>query len=171
MAEEKRTLHIVCDGDDPTIRFAADELRRCLNLATGWEADGECTCDDINDIHVGPSSVYGVDMPGVADPDLDDAVRIEVRNGGGYIAGINPRSVLLAVYRYLTQLGCRWVRPGKDGEYIPKLDRLADVDLTRNPLLSPPWNLHRGRGQRAARDRHGRLDAQARLQLLLHPVP
>ena len=35
------------------------------------------------------------------------------------IAGVNPRSVLLGVYRLLREMGCRWLRPGDDGEIIP----------------------------------------------------
>ena len=50
---------------------------------------------------------------------FDDEIYIDVRGGNGVIAGLNPRSVLLAVYRYLTELGFRWVRPGKDGEVLP----------------------------------------------------
>ena len=38
------------------------------------------------------------------------------------IAGSNPRSVLLGVYRFLRELGCRWLRPGKYGEIIPQKD-------------------------------------------------
>lgn len=133
MAEVKQTLHIVCEGSDPTVRFAAEELRRCLAIATGWEVGTDCTCDDINDIHVGLSCDIGITPPKVADPDLDDAVLIYVKNGGGYISGANPRSVLLAVYRYLTELGCRWVRPGTDGEYIPHLDHLKDVEINEMP--------------------------------------
>lgn len=38
----------------------------------------------------------------------------------GIVAGVNHRSVLLAAYRYLAELGCRWVRPGADGEYLPR---------------------------------------------------
>ena len=53
---------------------------------------------------------------------LDDAYHIDVTNGAGVIAGSNARSVLLGVYRFLHELGCRWVRPGTDGEIIPKAD-------------------------------------------------
>ena len=134
MAEEKRTI-IVCEGDDPTIRFACEELCRYLSAATGWKAEiGECVCDDGGlDIHVGLPASIGLEAPEVADPEMDDAVMIEVCNGGGYIAGVQPRSVLLAVYLFLTELGVRWPRPGKDDEHVPKLDRLADVKLSERP--------------------------------------
>jgi len=133
MAEDKNTLHIVCSSSDPTVRFAAEELGRCLAVATGREVDDRCACDDVPDIHVELCSDLGVEPPEVADPDLDDAIDIMVRNGGGYVAGNNPRSVLLAVYRYLTELGCRWVRPGRDGEYIPHLEQLPDVEIRETP--------------------------------------
>ncbi|MBQ8583405.1 MAG: DUF4838 domain-containing protein, partial [Clostridia bacterium] len=47
---------------------------------------------------------------------------IDCDTEGGIIAGDNPRSVLLAVYEYLRQNGCRWLYPGIDGEYIPMQD-------------------------------------------------
>ncbi len=63
--------------------------------------------------------------PAVPQPDLDDAIYIETKGTTGIIAGSNPRSVLLAAYRYLSELGCRWVRPGPDGEYLPPIDAAA----------------------------------------------
>lgn len=49
---------------------------------------------------------------------FDDAIVIEVNNAEGYITGANPRSVLIAAYRFLRAAGCLWVRPGEDGEKI-----------------------------------------------------
>src|SRR5690606_15198103 len=70
----------------------------------------------------------GLEGPKVQDPQRDDAIVIKVDNRQGIIAGANPRATLIAVYRYLTELGCRWVRPGADGELI-----IADSDpLARN---------------------------------------
>ena len=112
-------------GDHPTIRYAAEELQKYLGrmAVTG---DGE--------IKVGLMSAFPhVQTPSVADPALDDAVYIDVDGGKGYIAGINPRSVLLAAYRYLTEIGCRWVRPGADGEYIPTRTDLPTVKMAETP--------------------------------------
>jgi hypothetical protein len=68
-----------------------------------------------------------IPAPIVENPALDDAFVIDVARGAGTIAGSNPRSVLLAAYRYLTELGCRWVRPGPDGELVPQIDLAASV--------------------------------------------
>ncbi len=53
---------------------------------------------------------------------FDDEIYIEVANGQGIIAGANPRSCLLAVYRLLKEAGCRFMRPGPHGELVPQLD-------------------------------------------------
>ena len=64
------------------------------------------------------------------DPSLDDAFRISVKNGAGSIFATNPRAVLLGVYRFLTLQGCRFIRPGKDGEYIPYTAKVEDCEET-----------------------------------------
>lgn len=120
-------MKIIRESEHPTIQYAAEELARCL----GRIETGCCNGDGIK---LGLMSEFAeIQPPKVADPALDDAIFIDVADGGGVIAGINPRSVLLAVYRYLTELGCRWVRPGADGEYLPKLDKLPAVKISETP--------------------------------------
>ena len=70
-------------------------------------------------IELGLLSDFGLIVDGINDPVLDDAIYIDVRNSKGIIAGSNPRSVLFAVYRFLEASGCRWIRPGPDGDYVP----------------------------------------------------
>jgi hypothetical protein len=124
-------MKIICESDHPTIQYAAAELARCLGRTMGKEIEAGCCGEGIR---LGLMSEFPeVQPPKVADPVLDDAIFIHVTGGVGIIAGINPRSVLLAVYRYLTELGCRWVRPGSDGEYIPHLDHLIDVEISETP--------------------------------------
>ncbi len=50
----------------------------------------------------------------------DDILSITVKHGCGVITGSNERSVLIAAYRFLYELGCRWLHPGQEGEIIPK---------------------------------------------------
>ena len=64
---------------------------------------------------------------------LDDEIYISTDKNGGIIAGNNQRSVLLAVYQYLKQNGCRWLFPGPDGEYIPVVSELLPVDYNHLP--------------------------------------
>lgn len=49
-------------------------------------------------------------------------------------------STLLAVYRYLHELGCRWVWPGADGEFIPHVD----LAQTRVEVSEAASYRHRG---------------------------
>lgn len=61
---------------------------------------------------------YGItDLP---DSELDDAYYIEVSADKACIYGSNARSVLLGVYRYLTEIGCRFLRPGAEYEIVPQ---------------------------------------------------
>ncbi len=102
---------------DKTILYAGQELERYLNLL-GVSAEIElCLFDEI-----------GLEAA-VKNPRLDDAIAIKVKNKKGYIAGINPRSVLMGVYRLLEDWGIVWLRPGKDGTYIPPTADPKDIDI------------------------------------------
>jgi hypothetical protein len=82
-------------------------------------------------------------LPGAAasaNARFDDAISIATEVATGIISGSNPRSVLLAVYRYLHLLGCRWVRPGADGEYIPAVN----LAYTSVHVAEKPSYRHRG---------------------------
>ena len=108
----------------PTVDFAAEELKKYLRMM--MPRCGEISIDRDEDakegFRLGLMSDFGLDTSEADDINLDDIIHIEADENGGIIAGSNPRSVLLAVYRYLTINGCRWLYPGIDGEYIPIKD-------------------------------------------------
>ena len=62
----------------------------------------------------------------------DDRYIIDITDGKGFIKGSNSRSILLGVYAYLKLLGCRFLRPGVNGEIVPKSDLSGEfkVDAT-----------------------------------------
>ena len=70
---------------------------------------------------------FSIDASEAKDTELDDIIHIDTTETGGIIAGDNPRSVLLAVYKYLTLNGCRWLFPGIDGEFIP----IKNIEATK----------------------------------------
>jgi len=114
-------LRIYRVTDDKPIRFAATELKKYLARATGAARairvrSGRTCGPDAVGIRLGTFESLGLGRDGP-----DDMIDIKVRSGRGHIAGANPRSVLLAAYRYLTELGFRWIRPGRDGELVPTL--------------------------------------------------
>jgi hypothetical protein len=80
-------------------------------------------------------------LPKVEDNRLDDAYVIDVSNGKGVIAGTNGRSVLMGVYRFLRELGCKWPVAGKSGEIIPKR---KDLERTTISICDKPSYRHRG---------------------------
>ncbi|MEK0316154.1 DUF4838 domain-containing protein [Cohnella sp. 56] len=109
-------------GNDYTIAFAADELRRYMSLLLldSQVETGVAVYASRSALH----TIYLMKMPpgGQASEQLsmfDDEIRIEMTDKQGMISGSNSRSVLIAVYRYLKEQGFRWLRPGPDGEYVP----------------------------------------------------
>ncbi len=105
-------------GDNATVKYAATELRRLirkmdkLKLVQIRQYEGKITTDE---------DIIWVGIDGsCAENNLDDAIYIDVKNGSGIITGANPRSVLIAVYRFAYELGCRFLRPGEGGEKIPE---------------------------------------------------
>lgn len=111
-------------GSDPTVVFAGEELARCLRA---MDSAAEIALLAFPQYDASITNVLWLGVcpevsARVAEPALDDAYSIHVEKGCGSIRGSNPRSVLLGVYRFLRELGCAWVRPGTDGEILPKLD-------------------------------------------------
>ncbi len=103
--------------EHPTIAFAVEELARCLK-AMDEKAVIDKRIYDAYDPSL--AGVLWVGMDGTVEEGVDDTICIEVKNGAGHITGSSPRAVLIAAYRFLSELGCRWLRPGKDGEILPK---------------------------------------------------
>jgi len=109
---------------DHVVDFAAEELKkylrmmmpRCGEISMGYAPEAK------EGFRLGLMQDFGLDVSDAADVTLDDIVYIDCAEDGGVIAGSNPRSVLLAVYRYLRENGCRWLFPGIDGEFIPVKD-------------------------------------------------
>ena len=123
-----------------TVIFAAEELKKYLRMMMSEAGNFHiCFNSDANDgIRLGLMQDFGLDVSDVKDTNLDDIIYIDMKEKEGVIAGDNPRSVLLAVYDYLRENGCRWLLPGIDGEYIPMRDT---VPVKRRFV---PTNRYRG---------------------------
>lgn len=109
---------------DTVVDFAAEELKKYLRMMMPecGEIFIKYAPDAKDGFRLGVMSDLGLDTSAVKDTVLDDIIHIDTDSSGGIISGSNPRSVLLAVYRYLTLNGCRWLFPGIDGEFIPICD-------------------------------------------------
>ena len=129
-------------GNDPVISFACEELCRCLaimddQIQTVILAYPRRDANMENVLWLGVSDRLAA---AVADSRLDDGYAICVKDACGSILGTNGRSVLMGVYRFLKELGCRWIRPGAEGEVIPHRC-LADVRVQLEEMAA-----HRHRG-------------------------
>jgi len=109
---------------DPTVDFAAEELKKYLRMMMPrcGEIGIEYKPDAKEGFRLGLMQDFSLDVSEAPDSELDDMVHIDTDKNGGIIAGDNRRSVLLAVYKYLSLMGCRWLFPGIDGELIPVRD-------------------------------------------------
>ncbi len=103
------------------IDFAAEELKKYLRMMMPECGDIKISYNPKarDGFRLGLMQDFGLDVSDADDPELDDILYIYTGEKQGIIAGSNPRSVLLAVYEYLRQNGCRWLFPGVDGEFIP----------------------------------------------------
>ncbi|MBQ3554015.1 MAG: DUF4838 domain-containing protein [Clostridia bacterium] len=119
----------------PVVDFAAEELKKYLRMMMPYcgEIDIRYAPEATEGFRLGIMDDFGLDTSEAEDLVLDDILHIDTDEAGGIIAGSNVRSVLLAVYRYLTMNGCRWLFPGIDGEFIPvkglepvKFHKMAD---------------------------------------------
>jgi len=116
---------IKCLSDNETVCFAAEELEKYLD---------KLDCNIMEDFAI------ELAIAKLGDPDMD-TVDIHISEEGGYLHGSNPRSVLYAVYRYLEELGVRWLWHGEGGEYLP--DGVS-VSQTAVSLRSSAGKKYRG---------------------------
>ena len=95
--------------DCTTVDYAAEELKKYLRMMMPecGDIDIERACGGVpNDGFVlGLMQDFGISTSEAADVELDDILHIDTTDNGGIIAGSNPRSVLLAVYRFLRENG------------------------------------------------------------------
>ncbi len=126
-------------GKNPTIRYAFDELAKYLK-----QIDPSIFIDSriYDERNLTRKDILWVGLDGSVTESDDDTIFIDVTNGGGIVSGSNERSVLMAVYRLLYELGCRWVTPGKDGERIPSL--LLEKENINVQVNESPSYRHRG---------------------------
>ncbi len=140
-------LQVIRLGTDEAVGFAAEELARYLGEATG-EQPGVKAADaapavEPGGLWVGTFADFGDGLrhwPETGDAALDDAVFIETSGSAGIIAGSNPGSTLFAVYRYLRELGFRWVSPGREGDRVPAVS----VEATAVRVAETASYRHRG---------------------------
>ncbi len=108
--------------------YAAAELSRCLRAMDPSLSPGEGGIELALDI-----------IPG--DPELD-TIAIDVAAGRGVIAATNAGALLIAVYRFLYKLGCRWTHPGEGGELLPPRSFAAEMPTVS--VHETPSYRHRG---------------------------
>lgn len=127
---------------EETAVYAAEELKKYLDMID----PGFCSEIEYTDkaeraegaIVLALMSEFGLPTPEVKDPVTDDILYIDIKDGEGIIAGNNIRSILLSVYKYLREAGCRFIRPGKEGEYIP-VRKISDFSCTYRHAAAYPF--------------------------------
>jgi len=127
-----KSVSVYALDDSETAAFAAEELGKYLRMMQPEAQVVVAKADSYQPvkegIYLGLYGDLGLEAPALDDPRLDDCIHTDVSKLNGMIAGSNPRSILLGVYRFLEEAGCRWVRQGKDGECIPQRS-LADISV------------------------------------------
>ncbi len=124
----------------PVALFAAEELQKYIELATGGRVP------ILDAPQAGRPSLFigSLDWCNrraktesvIADQLKDDGYCILGVQGDWVLTSREDRGILYAIYALLEQIGCRWFFPGPRGEVIPSLEEVAierDIHLIRNP--------------------------------------
>ena len=104
-----------------TADYASEELVKYIKLICGEKAEIRFAKGD-DGIVLGLFDDLGLSTEGIDNSELDDVFEVKVDGLCGYIAGSNIRSILYGIYAYLKKAGVRFIRPGENGDYIPKCD-------------------------------------------------
>jgi len=87
-----------------TVQYAAEELKKYVT-AMSRGAIVPALCHDPEEdrtgaIVLGLLEALGRDTSDLSDPFIEDIIDVDITNGVGFIAGSNPRSSLMGVYKY-----------------------------------------------------------------------
>ncbi len=122
-------MKIITTHREETASYAAEELKKYILGMSRGKINPEITYVDIitkgdmeEGIVLGLLDELSLDISDLEDAFIEDIIDIDVKSCKGYIAGSNLRSILMGVYKYCTFAGCRFLRPGPDGDYVPKSD-------------------------------------------------
>ena len=109
-----------------TARYAAEELAKYVTaMSRGAIVPEICHTPEeqrTGAVVLGLLEDLGRDASDLKDPFIEDIIDVDIANCEGFIAGSNPRSILMGVYKYCHSAGCRFLRPGPDGDYVPQAD-------------------------------------------------
>jgi len=117
-------LTIAKIGNNKTVSFANEELIRLIKTMDSSVVLDVRKYDSYDE---GVKNALWVGL-GFTEESEKDSVAIKVKDGAGFISGSNERSVLIAVYRFMKEMGCTFLYPGKEGEVIP-LKKLSNEEL------------------------------------------
>ena len=117
-------MNIFISSTHETVLYAAEELKKYITAMSRGAVSPVIATEkaDGNTITLGTLEELSLDASDVTDAFLEDVIDIKVDALSGYIAGSNYRSVLMAVYKFCYSAGCRYIRPGENGDYIPHVD-------------------------------------------------
>jgi len=103
-------------GSDPTVKYAYEEMVRLLKrMDPGTYIDLRVYSERIEE----KKNLLWLGIDGTVKESEADEIYIAVKGTSGIITGANPRSVLMAAYRFMYELGCRFLYPGVEGEIVP----------------------------------------------------
>lgn len=122
-------MKIITAQQENTVEYAAYELKKYIMELSRGEINCRIIFVDTlpakaeqGSILLGILEELKLDTSDLQDSFVEDIIDINISNGTGYIAGSNPRSILMGVYKYCVSAGCSFMRPGADGEYVPYTD-------------------------------------------------
>ena len=132
-------LILAAISNNKTVKFAVEEIIRLIK-----KMDKTITLDVRRYLNKDASvkNALWVGLDGSIESSENDHIVIKVEKGAGIITGSNERSVLIAAYRFMYELGCRYLYPGADGEKIP-VRSLGYKDLKVSVDETPSYK-HRG---------------------------
>ncbi|MBO7303982.1 MAG: DUF4838 domain-containing protein [Clostridia bacterium] len=120
-------MKIVTTRSTETVVYAAEELKKYITAMSKGKivpefVFGSAAKPTDGAIVLGTLDELSLDTSDLSDPFIEDIVDVDVTNLSGYIAGSNERSILFGVYKFCASAGCRYIRPGEHGDYIPEAD-------------------------------------------------